>query len=339
VRRVSLSVKSLTVEFSGAGYKVRPLNGFSFDCDDGQLVVLLGPSGCGKTTLLSCLAGLLKPTSGSIWFNDSEVTALRGTAMSAYRRQTIGVVFQAFNLIPSLNALSNVMVPLRLSGVSRGKAHERATTLLAQVGLDERANHRPDQLSGGQQQRVAIARALVYDPPLILADEPTAHLDFIQVEGILRLLRALASPGRTVVVATHDQRITQLADKVVELVPILPIAELEPRDVTLEAGRYLFRQGDPSDLVYLVRSGQIEILRDLADGTEDRLSVIGEGSYFGELGPMLNLPRSASARALTPTVLTGSSVQQFRKQASRLGSPNPPAAEPAAEEGSSDHPG
>jgi len=339
VRRVSLSVKSLTVEFSGAGYKVRPLNGFSFDCDDGQLVVLLGPSGCGKTTLLSCLAGLLKPTSGSIWFNDSEVTALRGTAMSAYRRQTVGVVFQAFNLIPSLNALSNVMVPLRLSGVSRGKANERATALLAQVGLDERANHRPDQLSGGQQQRVAIARALVYDPPLILADEPTAHLDFIQVEGILRLLRALASPGRTVVVATHDQRITQLADKVVELVPILPIAELEPRDVTLEAGQYLFRQGDPSDLVYLVRSGQIEILRDLADGTEDRLSVIGEGSYFGELGPMLNLPRSASARALTPTVLTGSSVQQFRKQASQLGSPNPPAAEPAAEEGSSDHPG
>jgi putative ABC transport system ATP-binding protein len=339
VRRVSLSVKSLTVEFSGAGYKVRPLNGFSFDCDDGQLVVLLGPSGCGKTTLLSCLAGLLKPTSGSIWFNDSEVTALRGTAMSAYRRQTVGVVFQAFNLIPSLNALSNVMVPLRLSGVSRGKAHERATALLAQVGLDERANHRPDQLSGGQQQRVAIARALVYDPPLILADEPTAHLDFIQVEGILRLLRALASPGRTVVVATHDQRITQLADKVVELVPILPIAELEPRDVTLEAGQYLFRQGDPSDLVYLVRSGQIEILRDLADGTEDRLSVIGEGSYFGELGPMLNLPRSASARALTPTVLTGSSVQQFRKQASQLRLPNPPAAEPAAEQGSSDHPG
>jgi putative ABC transport system ATP-binding protein len=336
---VSLSVKSLTVEFSGAGYKIRPLNGFSFDCDDGQLVVLLGPSGCGKTTLLSCLAGLLKPTSGSIWFNDSEVTGLRGAAMSAYRRQTVGVVFQAFNLIPSLNALSNVMVPLRLSGVSRSAARERAAALLAQVGLDERVRHRPGELSGGQQQRVAIARALVYDPPLILADEPTAHLDFIQVEGILRLLRTLASPGRTVVVATHDQRITQLADKVIELVPHLPIAELEPREVTLEAGEYLFRQGDPSDLVYLVRSGEIEILRDMADGTEDRLTVIGEGAYFGELGPMLNLPRSASARALTPTVLTGSSVQQFRKQASQLGSPNPPAAEPAAEEGSSDRPG
>jgi putative ABC transport system ATP-binding protein len=334
---VSLSVKTLTVEFSGAGYKVRPLNGFSFDCDDGQLVVLLGPSGCGKTTLLSCLAGLLKPTSGSIWFNDAEVTALRGPALSAYRRQTVGVVFQAFNLIPSLNALSNVMVPLRLSRVSRGVARERAAALLTQVGLDERANHRPDQLSGGQQQRVAIARALVYDPPLILADEPTAHLDFIQVEGILRLLRTLASPGRTVVVATHDQRITQLADKVVELVPHLPTAEVEPREVTLEAGQYLFRQGDPSDVVYLIQSGEIEILRDMADGSEHRLTVIGEGAYFGELGPMLNLPRTASARALTRAVLTGCSVQQFRKLASQLRSPYARAAEPAAADGSSDN--
>jgi putative ABC transport system ATP-binding protein len=331
---MSLSVKTLTVEFSGAGYKIRPLNGFSFDCDDGQLVVLLGPSGCGKTTLLSCLAGLLKPTSGSIWFDETEVTALRGPALSAYRRHSVGVVFQAFNLIPSMNALSNVMVPLRLSGVRRSVAREKATVLLAQVGLDDRANHRPDQLSGGQQQRVAIARALVYDPPLILADEPTAHLDFIQVEGILRLLRTLASPGRTVVVATHDQRITQLADKIVELVPILPIAELEPREVTLEAGRYLFRQGDPSDLVYLVESGEIEILRDLADGSEERLTVIGPGGYFGELGPMLNLPRSASARALTAAVLTGCSVQQFRKLAGQRRSLESPTADQVAADGS-----
>jgi putative ABC transport system ATP-binding protein len=341
---VSLSVKNLTVEFSGGGYKIRPLNGFSFDCDEGQLVVLLGPSGCGKTTLLSCLAGLLKPTSGSIWFNETEVTGLRGPALSAYRRHTVGVVFQAFNLIPSLNALSNVMVPLRLSGVSRSAARQKATALLAQVGLDERAGHRPDQMSGGQQQRVAIARALVYDPPLILADEPTAHLDFIQVEGILRLLRSLASGGRTVVVATHDQRITQLADKVVELVPHLPAEQLEPREVMLDQGQYLFRQGDPSDLVYIVQSGEVEILRDKADGSEEHLAVIGEGSYFGELGPMLNLPRSASVRALVPTVLTGCSVQQFRKMTAKLrtpysgppDSPDAPAPDAAA---ASEHPG
>ena len=309
---VSLSVKSLTVEFTSGGYKIRPLNGFSFEGDDGQLVVLLGPSGCGKTTMLSCLAGLLKPASGSIHFNNEEVTALRGGALAAYRRHSVGVVFQAFNLIPSLSARANVMVPLRLAGVPRKEARERATALLARVGLTERINHRPAQMSGGQQQRVAIARALVQDPPLVLADEPTAHLDYIQVEGILRLLRDLARPGRMVVVATHDERITNLADKVVELVPLLPAAQREPREVALGAGEFLFRQGEPSDLVYLIQSGEIEILREKSDGEEEHMTVIGPGGYFGELGPMLNLPRSASARALQPTVLTGHSVQQFR---------------------------
>jgi putative ABC transport system ATP-binding protein len=311
---VSLSVANLTVEYNSGGYKIRPLDGLSFETGDGELVVLLGPSGCGKTTLLSCLAGLLRPTSGSIRFRGEEVTQLRGATLSTYRRHTVGVVFQAFNLIPSLSARSNVMVPLRLSGVSRLEAHRRASLLLEQVGLDQRANHRPDQMSGGQQQRVAIARALVQDPPLILADEPTAHLDYIQVEGILQLLRNLAAPGRMVVVATHDDRITQLADRVIELRPHLPAVEAEPTMVTLDEGEVLFRQGDPSDLVYLVQTGEVEILRERDDGSEERVTLIGPGRYFGELGPLLNLPRSASARALRPTVLTGCSIQQFRAQ-------------------------
>jgi putative ABC transport system ATP-binding protein len=311
---MSLSVQDLTVEFNSGGYKIRPLNKFSCESEDGQLVVLLGPSGCGKTTLLSSLAGLLKPTSGTVRFGEEDVTALRGRALAAYRRETVGVIFQAFNLIPSLSARANVMVPLRLAGVSRRPARERADELLDHVGLNDRAHHRPGQMSGGQQQRVAIARALVHNPPLVLADEPTAHLDYIQVEGILRLLRDLAQPGRTVIVATHDERITQLADKVIELTPHRPAVEREPVDVTLADGQYLFRQGDPSDLVYLVRSGEVEILRETGDGTEEHVTLIGPDGYFGELGPMLNLPRSASARAVGPTLLTGSSIQHFRSQ-------------------------
>jgi putative ABC transport system ATP-binding protein len=254
----------------------------------------------------------LTPAAGSIRFNNEEITGLRGQALVAYRRQTVGVVFQAFNLIPSLSARSNVMVPLRLSGVPRKQAGERAAVLLDRVGLTERAGHRPARMSGGQQQRVAIARALVHDPPLVLADEPTAHLDYIQVEGILRLLRDLACPGRMVVVATHDERITNLADQVVELTPLLPAAQREPREVALGAGEFLFRQGDPGDLVYLIQSGEIEIVREKDDGQEEHVTVIGTGGYFGELAPMLNLPRSAWARALRPTVLTGCTVQQFR---------------------------
>ena len=131
----------------------------------------------------------------------------------------MGIVFQAFNLIPSLTARENVAAPLRLAGTRRREANARAEELLARVGLSDRMDHRPGQLSGGQQQRAAIARALVHDPPLVVADEPTAHLDYMQVEDVLILIRDLAAPGRLVVVATHDDRFTPLADRVVELVP------------------------------------------------------------------------------------------------------------------------
>ena len=321
---MKLEIEKLTVEYSSGGYKIRPLDGLSFEARDGELVVVLGPSGCGKTTLLCSLAGLLTPTSGMIRFGGQEVTGLRGQALSSYRRHTVGVVFQAFNLIPSVSARANVMIPLRLAGVPRRAARARADELLGKVGLWERGQHRPDQLSGGQQQRVAIARALVHDPPLVLADEPTAHLDYIQVEGVLRLMREIAAPGRTVVVATHDERITQLADRVIELTPHLKPEQREPREVTLEAGEVLFRQGEASDLVYVVRSGQIEIVRE-TDAGEEHVVMMGPGDYFGELGPMLNLPRSATARATETTVLSGSSVQPFRSVR-----PSGPASEAAA---------
>ena len=226
----NLGINELTVEFESGGYMVRPLDGLSFNATDGELVVLLGPSGCGKTTLISCMAALLTPESGRVVFSGQTVNELKGAELAFYRQRTVGVVFQAFNLIPSLSARSNVMVPLRLAGVSRAQARVRADALLDRVGLAERAHHRPAQLSGGQQQRVAIARALVQNPPLVVADEPTAHLDHIQVEGVLTLLRELAVPGRIVVVATHDDRVTHIADRVVELVPQFVNADRAPED-------------------------------------------------------------------------------------------------------------
>jgi len=307
-----LVVTDLTVEYVSGAYKVRPFQDLSFSAEAGQLVVLLGPSGCGKTTLLSCLAGLLTPTSGSITVDGVDLNTLRGGRLAQYRRDTVGVVFQAFNLIPSLSALSNVMVPLRFAGVSRAEARERAAKLLADVGLEDRGHHRPDHLYGGQQQRVAIARALAQNPPLVVADEPTAHLDYIQVEGVLRLIRDIATTGRLVVVATHDERITQLADAVVELAKHARPVPRGPVPVHLDPGEVLFRQGDPSDLVYTVDAGSVEIYRELADGNVEVLMDVGAGGYFGELGPMLNMPRSASARATEPCELTGYDVKVFR---------------------------
>ena len=309
-----LSVRDLTVEFDSGGYLVRPLDHFSFEAEDGELVVVVGPSGCGKTTLLSCLAGLLTPTSGSIRFRDREVTELSGGALGEYRRTTVGVVFQAFNLIPSLTARGNVMAPMRLAGWNRRQAAARADELLALVGLSDRAGSRPGRMSGGQQQRVAIARALVHEPPLVLADEPTAHLDHIQVEGVLRLVRELATPGRLVLVVTHDDRITHIADRVIELVPRFATADRDPEEVEIGAGEVLFSQGDRGDLVYVVEEGTVEIYLVRADGGEERVAMVESGGYFGELGPALNLPRSASARALTRCRLTAYPLRAFRRR-------------------------
>jgi putative ABC transport system ATP-binding protein len=196
---------------------MRPLEDLDLDAPGGAAVLLRGPSGTGKTTLLSCLAAILSPAAGTIAFGDVEVTALAGRDRTAYRRRTVGVVFQAFNLVPSLTAVENVMAPMLAAGMRPRAARERAAALLDEVGLGERLDHRPGQLSGGQQQRVAIARALVHDPPLLLADEPTAHLDHVQVDGVLALLSGLMGEDRVMVVATHDDRLGPLGNQVLDL--------------------------------------------------------------------------------------------------------------------------
>jgi putative ABC transport system ATP-binding protein len=309
----ALRIQDLVIEYVQGGYIVRPIDGLDFSAEDGELVILLGPSGSGKTTLLSCLASLLRPTEGTILVGSTEVTRLGGAELEQYRRGTVGIVFQSFNLVPSLTARENVAAPLRLAGVSRADAYRRADELLERVGLSERAGHLPSRMSGGQQQRAAIARALVHDPPLIVADEPTAHLDFVQVEEVLGLIRELAAPGRLVVVATHDDRFSPLADRVIELAPKPAGEELPTRSAVLAAGDVLFAQGEPSQLIYVVEEGEIELLRPLADGGEEVLSRRGPGTWLGEMGPMLGLPRSATARAVEPSRLTGYGLQEFRR--------------------------
>ncbi len=307
-----LSVSDLVVEFVHDGYAVRPLDELSFEGEAGELVVLLGPSGCGKTTLLSCLGGILTPTSGTIRLGDTDVTALRGRALEQYRRTQVGFVFQAFNLIPSLSARENIAMPMILTGHDRQRAFARADELLALVGMSDRANHRPPKLSGGQQQRIAVARGLGHEPPLLLADEPTANLDHIQAEAIIRLLRELRSQGRTIVVSTHDARLVPVADRIVQMVPVAAVDTAQPARVTLPAGASLFEQGDPSDLVYLIDAGEIDVIRILADGGEEHLARLRSGHYIGELGPLMGFPRSASARAATDVELTALSPSEFR---------------------------
>ncbi len=309
-----LSIKDLVVEYSSGGYAVRPINGLNLEVPAGSLVILLGPSGCGKTTLLSCLGGILRPKSGAITFDDIDVTKLEGSALAEYRRNTVGIVFQAFNLVPSLTALENVMVPLRAAGKSRAEARQRAQELLTRVNLAERMKHRPGGLSGGQQQRVAVARAIALNPMLILADEPTAHLDFIQVEEVLRLIRALAEGDRVVVVATHDSRMLPLADRVIEMAPAVASTNRAPETVHLKAGEVLFEQSTMGELIYLVSEGELDIVRELADGGEELVKVAGPGDYFGEMGVLFHMPRSATVRARTDATVVGYTAQAFRER-------------------------
>jgi putative ABC transport system ATP-binding protein len=182
------------------------------------------------------------------------------------------------------------------------------------VGLQDRMRHRPGDLSGGQQQRVAVARAIALDPPLILADEPTAHLDFIQVEEILKLIRELATGNRMVVVATHDSRILPLADRVVELVPDFASTDRPPETIGLECGEVLFEQGTMGELIYVVSDGELEIVRELASGGEELMKLATTGDYFGEIGPVFHLPRSATVRARTDATVVGYTVRAFRER-------------------------
>ena len=191
------------------------LNGVSLDISTGDFVVLLGVSGSGKSTLLNLISGLDQPTSGSVRIDGTEITALNEYQRTIFRRNRIGIVFQFFNLIPTLTVLENITLPLELRGDARKRAAAQARALLDRVGLAHRANDFPDKLSGGEQQRIAIARALIHQPALVLADEPTANLDEDTGGRVLSLLLELTrQAGRTLLMATHNPDIVPLADRV-----------------------------------------------------------------------------------------------------------------------------
>ena len=211
-----IRVEHLVMRLAGGGHVVTILDDISLDIPEKQRVAIVGPSGSGKSTLLGLIAGLDKPTSGSIRLNGAEITALRESAMARFRSRNIGYIFQSFHLIPTLTAWENVAVPLELVGDPH--ASVRAGDLLGAVGLGDRQGHYPVQLSGGEQQRVAVARAFACRPPILLADEPTGNLDSTTGRQVIDLLLNLnRDQGSTLVLVTHDHALASCADRIVTL--------------------------------------------------------------------------------------------------------------------------
>jgi len=204
----AVELRSVIREYQMGSSRVRAVNDVSLSIERGECVALLGPSGSGKSTLLNLMAGLDRPTSGSIVVNGRDLAAMNSEELARYRRHAVGMIFQSFNLVPSMTLVENVELPMRFAEVDRSERRERCRELLARVGLAGRAAHRPSELSGGEQQRGAIARALVNRPTLLLADEPTGNLDSRTGHEIMELLRELNQTlGVTIVMVTHEQPI------------------------------------------------------------------------------------------------------------------------------------
>jgi putative ABC transport system ATP-binding protein len=208
--------------------KIEILKGISFQICKGEFVAVIGPSGSGKSTLLGIIAGLDNPTSGQVLIDEIDITKMSEAQLAKVRNQKIGMVFQAFNLIPTLTAQENVELPLYV-GKHPGSASERAKELLTLVGLGHRLGNRPTQMSGGEQQRVAVARALVTSPAIVIMDEPTGNLDQKNSDNVLQMIRDLrAQTGTTFIVATHDPKVASAADRAIRIVDGLVASESSP---------------------------------------------------------------------------------------------------------------
>jgi putative ABC transport system ATP-binding protein len=203
----SVDVRNLRKIYKRDSQGIIVLDGMNLQVPDGEFVALMGPSGSGKTTLLNCIAGIDRPTSGTVTVGGTDVTSLSEGALAKWRSRHVGFIFQFYNLIPVLTAVENVELPLLLTKLSKKQRRDRALTALGVVGLADRAKHYPRQLSGGQEQRVAIARAIVTDAQVLVADEPTGDLDAKSAEDILNLMETLNRGfKKTIVMVTHDPR-------------------------------------------------------------------------------------------------------------------------------------
>jgi len=311
-----IDMRQIVKTYQSVAGSFTALKGVDLQVDRGEFVAIIGKSGSGKSTLINMITGIDRPTSGEVLVGDTPVHMLSEGQMAVWRGKNLGVIFQFFQLLPTLSIVENVMLPLDLGNVYQ--PHERrarAMQLLEQVDMAQHANKLPSAVSGGQQQRVAIARALANDPPILVADEPTGNLDSKTANAVFQLFENLAKSGKTILMVTHDSDLAKRVSRAVivadgeivneyvaQALSTLSVDQLgwatsriEPR--TFSPGAPIVTQGEPADRFYIITKGQVDVLLHHPDGQDIPVTTIRAGQYFGEVGLLRGGARIATVRA------------------------------------------
>jgi ABC-type lipoprotein export system ATPase subunit len=311
-----IELRNIVKTFNSAAGTFTALKGVDLQIGRGEFLAIIGKSGSGKSTLMNMITGIDRPTSGDVLIGDVAVHTLDESRMAVWRGRTIGVVFQFFQLLPTLSLVENVMLPMELCGMYAPRQRRtRAMELLDQMGMADHIHKLPSAISGGQQQRVAIARALANDPPIIMADEPTGNLDSRTAAAIFELFARLAGQGKTIVMVTHDSDFARVVDRsvivadgqivneyVARALQTLNIDQLgwvagRLRTHHFAPGTSILEQGDPADRFYIITRGQVEIFIEHPGGTQIVVDRLDRAQYFGEMALLTDSHRTASARA------------------------------------------
>jgi ABC-type lipoprotein export system ATPase subunit len=297
-----IELRDVVKTYHGAAGDFTALKGIDLKVDTGEFVSVVGRSGSGKSTLINMITGIDRPTSGQVLVGDTVVHTLSEGELAVWRGRSIGVIFQFFQLLPTLTVIENVMLPMDFCHVySMEERQERAMHLLEQVEMADHAHKLPSAVSGGQQQRVAIARALANDPPILVADEPTGNLDSKTAESVFRLFERLVDEGKTILMVTHDRELSKRATRTVvlsdgeimegylaQMFPSLTERQLIQATRNLELQKYspgsmIIQEGASPEKFYTITKGQVEVLVQASNGGEFVVTRMGSGQYFGEI--------------------------------------------------------
>jgi len=297
-----IELSQVVKQYQTAAGPFSALKGVDLRVDTGEFVAVVGKSGSGKSTLINMITGIDRPTSGEVFVADTAIHTMGENRLAAWRGRNVGVIFQFFQLLPSLTVMENVILPMDFCHMYSSRERvDRAMELLEQVEIPEQAHKLPSALSGGQQQRAAIARALANDPPILVADEPTGNLDTKTADSVFRLFEHLVDQGKTILMVTHDQdlarRVTRtvilsdgevIEDRLARVFPALTPAQLVRATHSLAPERYapgaiILREGEMPDALHIITRGQVDVLVPGPDGIQVVAARMTQGQYFGEI--------------------------------------------------------